>query len=504
MEQENKKTLKAIYNSEEPKEWGGNLNEFLWICAGVDRKVLRQCPTDYAKYAGIGGTILFTALMAMLSGGYALFSVFKEVWVAMAFGVFWGLLIFNLDRFIVNTMYSDGKVTISWREFYCGLPRIIMAIFLGVVISTPLELKIYENEINVTIDELKTDYLKKHTATDQFSLDSLSRRRAHLVAAPVDPLFQGTLASTSTEAMNLSNQINSLISQKDEYQTQLNNVKTQISKLSSQRNKFEAGSNNYKRIQGQITPLTNKRGLLNNKISDLNKQINELRSLLRTKSASYDEAMKAAEKQRMADIQLITSEMKELSEKIKNASTTYKDVISKNFNGFQAKMLAFDKMKKEDESTRISSWFIMLLFIIVETAPTFFKMMIALGPYDDLLRAEMHKVKVLSDKRISDINDDINTEIQISTEKNKNRLEAEVKANQEVLNRIALAQVELLQVAIDAWREEELVKIQANPSNYIRTNMSEQEAASSAYIRSNTPDDMGNKPENRPDKAEEA
>ena len=86
----------------------------------------------------------------------------------------------------------------------------------------------------------------------------------------------------------------------------------------------------------------------------------------------------------------------------------------------------------------------------------------------------MHKARVLADKGISDINDDINTEIQISTMKNRNRLEAEVKANQEVLDRIALAQAELLQVAIDAWREEELAKIQANPSNYIRTNMSEQ------------------------------
>ena len=34
-------------------KWGGFLNEFLWICCGVNRKVLRQCPTDYAKYAGM-------------------------------------------------------------------------------------------------------------------------------------------------------------------------------------------------------------------------------------------------------------------------------------------------------------------------------------------------------------------------------------------------------------------------------------------------------------------
>ena len=33
---------------------------------------------------------------------------------------------------ITSSMYSDGKVTISWRELFSGLPRIIMAIFLGI------------------------------------------------------------------------------------------------------------------------------------------------------------------------------------------------------------------------------------------------------------------------------------------------------------------------------------------------------------------------------------
>ena len=77
-------------------------------------------------------------------------------------------------------------------------------------------------------------------------------------------------------------------------------------------------------------------------------------------------------------------------------------------------MKAFSELKVESSSTYISSLFIMLLFIIIETAPTFFKMMIASGPYDDLLRAEMHRVKVLSEKRISDINDEVNTAVQIT------------------------------------------------------------------------------------------
>ena len=465
----NDKIQKSIYDSEKLIKWGGTLNEFLWICAGADRKVLRQCPTDYAKYAGIGGTILFTALMAMLSGGYALFSVFHDVPTAMGFGFFWGLLIFNLDRFIVNTMYSDGKVTISWTEFTSGLPRIIMAIFLGIVISTPLELKIFEDEITVTIDEMKADRLSAYTAEDQARLDSLSKRRAELVSAPVDPLFDGTIATTSSEAMNLSNQINALKSQRNESQTELNNTKSQINSLSAQLKKYEAGSSNYKRIQRQIAPLTNKRSRLSATVSKLNSQISELSNKLRLVSASFDDAMKSAESQRKSDIDLITAEISELSNKIKNSSTTYNDVISKNFNGFQARMSAFSKMKDENTSTQIASLFIMLLFIIIETAPTFFKMMIASGPYDDLLRAEMHRVKVLANKRISDINDEVNTAVQISVEKNRERLEAEMAANKMVMEKLAAAQSELIEQAIDDWREEEMQKVKANPSQYIKS-----------------------------------
>ena len=215
---------------------------------------------------------------------------------------------------------------------------------------------------------------------------------------------------------------------------------------------------------------------MNAKISKLNSQITDLSTQLRTTSASYDEAMKNAEKQRKADIDLITSEMKELSEKIRNASSIYSELISKNFNGFQAKMSAFSKMKEDNSTTNMSSIFIMLLFVIIETAPTFFKMMIASGPYDDLLRAEMHRVRVLSEKRISDVNDEINTSVQITVEKNKGRLEAELAANKLVMEKLAKAQAEILERAIDDWSKEEMKKVKNNPAAYIQTsnNMQQQ------------------------------
>ena len=94
--------------------------------------------------------------------------------------------------------------------------------------------------------------------------------------------------------------------------------------------------------------------------------------------------------------------------------------------------------------------------------------MIASGPYDDLLRAEMHRVRVLSDKRISDINDEVNTEVKISVEKNTERLNAEILANKKIMEQIATAQAQLLETAIEEWRKEELEKIKENPSAYIK------------------------------------
>lgn len=138
-----------------PERRSSFLNEFLWSCAGVDKPLLRMSSQDHAKKAGMGGTILFTALMAMISGGYAIYTVFQEsdmsdiAWaIAIFFGIFWGGLIFNLDRYMVSSMFTDGKPSISLQELVSGLPRIVIAILLGIVISTPLELLVFSGKIN--------------------------------------------------------------------------------------------------------------------------------------------------------------------------------------------------------------------------------------------------------------------------------------------------------------------------------------------------------------------
>jgi hypothetical protein len=129
---------------------------FFWWCSGANQDVLMECPqSEHNKYVGIGATVFFTGVLATLSGGYALFSVFKSVYPAIAFGIIWGLVIFNLDRFIVSTLRKDE---LFWNEFKLVLPRLVLAVILAIVISKPLELKIFEKEIAQKVEEQQREF----------------------------------------------------------------------------------------------------------------------------------------------------------------------------------------------------------------------------------------------------------------------------------------------------------------------------------------------------------
>lgn len=431
---------------------GGFLNEFLWICAGANRSVLRQCPTEYAKYAGIGGTILFTALMAMLSGGYAFYTIFEEVSTACFFGVFWGLLIFNLDRFMVNTMYSDGKHTISKDELLGGLPRIILAIFLGIIISVPIELRIFDDKIQ-----------------SQLLID------------------RGKVGDDVRNANEeLYNERNRIIELRGTYEDKLKELQTgtsdgYASRIATMERDLQVAEDKlYNETNG--TGVTKKRGY-GPAAKQLQEQVDRMRLAL--SSLREEERIAKSQNQEYINRQMISTQsyIDDLDRQLNNVNSQIiqkeneRDKATNALTGFTARLKALSEITDYNNNTTlfIARLMIMLLFITIEIIPTLFKMMMTAGPYDNLLRAEMHRIKVLSDKRISDINDDINTEVYISVEKNKARIESELSANKMILEKLATTQASLLEEAIERWREEEYKKIQENPSAYIKMELDNNE-----------------------------
>ena len=138
-------------------------NQFFWWCAGVDKKILMSCSySDHVKYVGIGGVVVATAFMAALSMGFAMQTIFHEMYISIPIAIVWSLIVFNLDRFIVSsTGKGDGEATISLKELGNATPRLLMAILLGLTISAPLETVIFDKEIEREWTDTKVQLVKK-------------------------------------------------------------------------------------------------------------------------------------------------------------------------------------------------------------------------------------------------------------------------------------------------------------------------------------------------------
>ena len=147
----------------------------LWWCAGADEYFLMRSPKqDRVKYAGIGGVVLCTGFLAMISGGFAFFTAFgpkayamdkaegAQWWfylLTLAFAMIWGLIIFNLDRFIISsTGKGDGTDKITGKEWLQAAPRLLIALILGFAISAPLEIRILKSEIDNELDKFQKAY----------------------------------------------------------------------------------------------------------------------------------------------------------------------------------------------------------------------------------------------------------------------------------------------------------------------------------------------------------
>ena len=123
------------------------MNRFLWWCAGADADLLEACRSqkEKHKYAAIGASVLLTTGTAVLSGSYALYTIFKNPTQALLLGCGWGLFVFNMDRLILITTHKEEKT--SFQQIGMGATRIMVGLLTAVVVAKPLELKIFEKPI---------------------------------------------------------------------------------------------------------------------------------------------------------------------------------------------------------------------------------------------------------------------------------------------------------------------------------------------------------------------
>lgn len=206
----------------------GKVMRLLWKAAGADRYILeRSTYGDQMKYLCLGGIIIATGLMAGIAGGFAFYTIFEPrgnaidsfktaadiassydavhigtMIKSIIFGTFWGLIIFNIDRFIVtSTGKGDGTEDITGKEFKSALPRIIMGSIIALTISKPVEIRMFKTEIDVKLHEKQMEQQQVYKAkTDSLFNSELAKKDKEIVK------FEGELQAKIARHADLEKQ----------------------------------------------------------------------------------------------------------------------------------------------------------------------------------------------------------------------------------------------------------------------------------------------------------
>ena len=304
------------------------LKKFFWMCSGADTDILQNCSkAEQIKYAGIGGTVFFTALMAFIAASYALFTVFDNYLTAVFFGLVWGLLIFNLDRFIVSTIKKSSN---KWDEIWQATPRIILAVIIAIVIAKPLELKIFEKEVNQVLLEQKN------------SLTLANKEQIAQQYSPEIATFQQEIDQLKNEIINKETATNAL------YETYI----------------AEAEGRKGTKIIGKGPVYKEKREKHDAALAEL-------------QTLKSDNATRIIEKENQ--IAALTVAQKE--------QVASSQPIIDGFDGLMARINALSSLPF------LPSFFIFLLFLAIETSPIIAKILAPKGAYDLKLEDLENSVK---------------------------------------------------------------------------------------------------------------
>ncbi|MEV4381227.1 DUF4407 domain-containing protein [Streptosporangium sp. NPDC049644] len=119
---------------------------FLRRFTGVDEKILASVPQERSRYTSLGGIVVSTALIAgtSLLGALTLLSQASPLYL-LPVAVLWGLIIANIDRFLITSLTGDND---GWSRWGNLLIRLALAVVIGVFIAEPLTLKIFQERLD--------------------------------------------------------------------------------------------------------------------------------------------------------------------------------------------------------------------------------------------------------------------------------------------------------------------------------------------------------------------
>jgi len=437
---------------------------FIVICSGANREIIEECHIEWSKYTSIGATVFFTGLLASLSGGYALYSVFQNseyaLRAAACFGLLWGLVIFNLDRYIISTIRKLDERT-PWRrlkELSQAFPRMILAAIIAITISVPLELKIFEDSLADVIEQekMEAEERNKHYSERIYDInvknqkvsdkkEEINALQQKLSEEPkIVKIYRDKLKEAESKLAKTMRTNNAKIAKNklaiEEMQNSGDTHSGEIARHEAENNRLQREiTYEESRVQNAKKEL---RAHEENYVSDLENEIKEARSTL-----------KRLEEKEISARDSVEENTKEISTRTKNSFSS----------SFIPRLKALGHLKEKDETMRLASLMLKLLFLAVELTPIFTKLITKRGAYDEIFERMDYEYKIeqsiIKSKITSEFKNHIEKDEELATKIAEAKTEKMLKTNENIINEMAKKQEKLALNAINEWFKKENAKL---------------------------------------------
>lgn len=403
-----------------------NFHDRLAGLAGAEPSVLGRARTDKTKYTAMGGVLLTTAGVAGVSAAFALnTAVGLPASVAVLAGALWALVIFNLDRMLIVSMTRQ----LGWlRNVLTAVPRAVLAVVIGAIISVPLVLRIFQPEINAELPRLHSDNLiAAQQKLDQEYADIASLQKQ------VDDL-QSIASGQAQPAVNADPDVQAAQKQVDTVQA------TYDKAAAAAQCELNGGCGTgvpgvgeaYRQAKDQADKA---RTELEQAQAKLKTATDAATSRISTSSSANREA---------AQQQLGT--LAPALEQRKQARAARQATLGSSENnseGLLARLEALNRLSRDNPTMRSASWALFLLFLLIEVLPVLVKLLAMVGPetlYDKLLRNEENTLE----SRATLDNDN-------AMKLDKHRVKKQLRAGKEANTALVDKQYEIAKKAIDVW-----------------------------------------------------
>lgn len=395
------------------------ITDFLIACSGADKGVLNEAGLENPKFVSIGAAILLTAVLASLSGGYALYSSFNSVVTAVIFGVIWAVVIFNLDRYIV---VSIDKNDTAIRQAVMAIPRLLISFLLAITISKPLELRIFQGSIN--------NKLYENDSAELFRYDSIANTKKKSLKKELIKTEQQK--TTDVILADYTSNKEAILKQQD---VLFKNIRF-------------AGQDTVRKkiLLGRLKIVNRQLVFADSLINNRKKQVYS--GIIETENLNA-EAKRRVYKELFAADSVNTLRVLEIKEK-----QTNRDML--------VRLKALSELKASDSTMNMTGNLITLLFILIEMSPVLIKLMSKKGLYEAVILTKHNELylKLKSNAEINKRETEMREKLlTMNLDSEKHTMETKLATNKSI-NAYNLKKLSALSKKnADKWYSDELAKL---------------------------------------------